>query len=67
MAGEISKSCLLCHIVFSAVGVLSGIIGILVLSLKWQDSVSCHRYASFAYAGLSSKLDAGLLSLQLNC
>ena len=56
MTNETSRSCLNFLIFFSIFGVLSGITGILVLSLQWQALETNHRYASIAYAGLSSKL-----------
>ena len=54
MSEETSRYCSIFHIVFSILSVLSGIIGIVVLSLNKQAFTS-HRYASLAYAGFSSK------------
>jgi len=55
MPNETSRSCLYFLIVFSILGILGGIAGSLVLSLDWQALETNHRYASIAYAGLSSK------------
>ena len=54
MVNETPRSCIVTLITFSIFGVLCGIIGIIVLVVPWPIK-SHHRYASLAYAGLSSK------------